>query len=641
MWSWTLLLTLWCVAVRGLLYPAESETRQVRSLDGLWQFRLDEAGVGETERWFAMNALPEPTIPMPVPASFNDVTQNISIHDYIGWVWYARDFFIHNTAPRWVLRFQAAHYETRVWVNGQSAVNHSGGHLPFEANIIPFIPSGANYTKVRVVVAVNNTLSPTTLPPGELIFHNPTYIEQDAPFDFFNYAGIDRSVILYSTSSAYIEDIAIDTHSIDYDDQQVATSAILNYSITIAGGNQTNALRVLIELLDVNGVVVAYHTDTQSHLTVNKPNLWEPCGMNHTHPCSEESYLYTLRVTLHNDSSPADVVDIYRVPHVGIRTIRLTNSQFLVNERPFYFHGANAHEDSDIRGKGFDSALLSKHFNLYGWLHSNSFRTSHYPYADEFYYMADRFGIAIIGEVPAVGLGKASYFSEATQNHHKQVITEMINRDRNHPSILMWSLANEPAADLDEAKNYFSALVNFTRPIAAGRPITFVTFHRPNNDQCVQFFDVICINRYFGWSDNFGRFDQVPAELQKDLDGWRSLYPTKPIIFSEYGAETIPGLHSDPPLMFTEEYQKDFYTTYHAFFDNASSILHPNTGYLIGELPWNMFDFATRQSIKRVEGLNHKGLFTRQRQPKAVAFIIKNRYEQLESIPTAPRRTFQ
>jgi beta-glucuronidase len=150
---------------------------------------------------------------------------------------------------------------------------------------------------------------------------------------------------------------------------------------------------------------------------------------------------------------------------------------------------------------------------------------------------------------------------------------------------------------------------------------------------------VICINRYFGWSDNFGRWDQVAEELKKDLDGWRSLYPKKPIIFSEYGAETISGLHSDPPLMFTEEFQKDYYTTYHAIFDNISSILHPNTGYLVGELPWNMFDFATRESVKRVSGFNNKGLFTRQRQPKAAAFVIKNRYEQLELIPTPPPKT--
>jgi hypothetical protein len=73
--------------------------------------------------------------------------------------------------------------------------------------------------------------------------------------------------------------------------------------------------------------------------------------MNHTHPCTEESYLYTLQVTLCNDASQTDVIDIYCIPHIFIRTIRLTDSKFLVNERPFYFHGANAHEDSDIRGK--------------------------------------------------------------------------------------------------------------------------------------------------------------------------------------------------------------------------------------------------------------------------------------------------
>ncbi len=222
-----LLLTVWCLAIHGLLYPTESETRQIRSLDGLWQFRLDEDGVGETERWFAMANLPEPTILMPVPFSYNDITQNITIHRHIGWVWYARDFFIHNTAPRWVLRFGAAHYETCVWVNGQSAVNHSGGHLPFEVDITSFIPQVVSYSKVRIVVAVNNTLTPTTIPPAQLVIHSPTYRELQNQFDFFNYAGIDRSVILYSTAKTYIEDITIDTQTIDFDSQHVATSAVL------------------------------------------------------------------------------------------------------------------------------------------------------------------------------------------------------------------------------------------------------------------------------------------------------------------------------------------------------------------------------------------------------------------------------
>ena len=630
-WACFLILTIYVTINYGLLYPAESETRQVRQLDGIWSFRLDEAGAGESEKWYALPNLPEPTIPMPVPASYNDVTQNVTIHRHIGWVWYARDFHIHVTAPRWVLRFQAAHYESRVWVNGQSAVNHSGGHLPFEADITPFLPAGVNTSRVHVVVAINNTLTPTTLPPGELHIHNPTYRELETPFDFFNYAGIDRSVVLYSTAKSYIDDIGIETQSIDFDSQHVAQSATLNYTVTI-GGAQSNALRVLVQLIDATGVIVANNSDSQSRFVVENPHLWEPCGMNYTHPCTEESYLYTLQVTLYNEGAFNDPVDVYRINHVGIRTIRLTDSKFLVNERPFYFHGANAHEDSDIRGKGFDHVILAKHFNLYGWLHGNSFRTSHYPYAEEFYHMADRYGIAIIGETPAVGLRKPNYFSAATLAHHKQVVTEMISRDRNHPAVLMWSLANEPLSEAPEAEAYFSAVANFTRPLAAGRPITYVISASYSGDRGIQFFDMICINRYFAWYSQSGRLDQIPSLVTEELANWRQRFPTKPILMSEYGADTVPGLHSDPPFMFTEDYQRDFYLAYHASFDNVSSIIHPDRGFFVGELPWNMFDFATDQSVTRVGGLNRKGLFTRQRQPKAAAFIIKNRYEYLETV---------
>jgi beta-glucuronidase len=151
----------------------------------------------------------------------------------------------------------------------------------------------------------------------------------------------------------------------------------------------------------------------------------------------------------------------------------------------------------------------------------------------------------------------------------------------------------------------------------------------------MEFFDVIAINRYVAWYSDFGRLDQITNIISADLAAWRQVYPTKPIFVSEYGADTIPGLHNDPPFMFTEEYQKDFYAAYHVAFDNVSSLLHPDTGFFIGEIPWTMFDFVTDQNTIRVGGYNHKGLCTRQRQPKAAAFLIKNRYEQFELVPTS------
>ncbi len=115
-----------------------------------------------------------------------------------------------------MLRFQAARYESHIYVNGQLAVNHSGGHLSFEVDIIPFIPSGASYSKMRVVVAFNTTLTSATLPPGKLHGKSPADRELETPFNFFNYGGIDQCVILYSTSSTDIQDIAIDTQNIAF-----------------------------------------------------------------------------------------------------------------------------------------------------------------------------------------------------------------------------------------------------------------------------------------------------------------------------------------------------------------------------------------------------------------------------------------
>jgi beta-glucuronidase len=231
---------------------------------------------------------------------------------------------------------------------------------------------------------------------------------------------------------------------------------------------------------------------------------------------------------------------------------------------------------------------------------------------------------------------KLNIFSQTTLNHHQQITAGMINRDRNHPSVVMRCLANEPACTLPESVPYFSVLVNYTRAIAAGRPLTFVTDLGASNDKCMGFFDVVSINRYYSWYSDYGRLDQIPSLLSGDLSDWWYVHPTKPILMSEYGADTIPGLHNDSPFMFTEEYQKDFYIAHHGVFDSVSSLIHPDSSYFIGELPWTMFDFGTEQSIIRVGSLNRKGLFTRQRQPKAAAFLIKDLYQQLESIPTPP-----
>ncbi|XP_014869589.1 beta-glucuronidase-like [Poecilia latipinna] len=135
------------------------------------------------------------------------------------------------------------------------------------------------------------------------------------------------------------------------------------------------------------------------------------------------------------------------------------------------------------------------------------------------------------------------------------------------------------------------------------------------------FVDVICVNSYFSWYHDPGHVEVIPLQLNTQFEDWYGKYK-KPIIQSEYGADVVPGLHNDPPVMFTEEYQKVVLQQYHGVFDQKRK------KYVIGELIWNFADFMTTQGITRVVG-NKKGIFTRQRQPKAAAFILKERYWRL------------
>jgi len=322
-----------------------------------------------------------------------------------------------------------------------------------------------------------------------------------------------------------------------------------------------------------------------------------------------------------------DNFDIYRM-EIGIRTVRVEGKQFLINEKPFYFKGFGKHEDSDIRGKGLDQVINIKDFNLLKWIGANSFRTSHYPYSEEILFLADQYGIAVIEEAPAVGLNlwnrNEKVFTEGrvdgkTLEHHLEIMRELIARDKNHPSVIMWSVANEAATYEDGAEEYFRRVIEETRRLDPTRPITIVENTKASETKVSKYVDVICVNRYYSWYTDSGDLSVIEYQLERDLREWYELY-RKPIILSEFGADAISGFHSDPPLMFTEEYQQEMIKRFVGVLDRLD--------FVVGEHIWNFADFMTKQSITRVVG-NKKGVFTRNRQPKMVAHFLKERWSKL------------
>ncbi|XP_047235654.1 beta-glucuronidase [Girardinichthys multiradiatus] len=603
----------------GMLFPRESSSREVKELNGLWVFRADRSpnrNQGFERAWYKSRlAETGPVIDMPVPASYNDITQDPTLRDFIGWVWYEREVtvparWITDEGIRVVLRVGSAHYYSVVWVNGVKVTEHEGGHLPFEAEIGTLLRKEP-IILCRITIAVNNTLTLHTLPPGSIQYMNDRtrypdgFFVQNTNFDFYNYAGIHRPVLLYTTPKAYLDDITVVTDFMD-------NTGLVRYSVSVQGAASAT---VKVTLMDTGGHCVASSNEPSGVLKVADVNLWWPYLM-HENP----GYLYSLEVRLMAADERSTYEDVYALP-VGIRTVNVTSTQFLINNKPFYFHGVNKHEDADIRGKGLDWPLVVKDFNLIKWLGANSFRTSHYPYAEEILQMCDRHGIVVIDESPGVGIKDIRSFGNASLTHHLAVMDELVRRDKNHPSVVMWSVANEPASEMPPAENYFKMLILHTKALDPTRPVTYITASNYAWDKGAPFVDVICVNSYFSWYHDPGYVELISLQLNTQFEDWYGKYK-KPIIQSEYGADAVPGIHNDPPVMFTEEYQKVVLQNYHNVFDQKRK------QYVIGELIWNFADFMTTQGITRVVG-NKKGIFTRQRQPKAAAFLLKERYWKL------------
>ncbi|KAL2859266.1 glycosyl hydrolases family 2, TIM barrel domain-containing protein [Aspergillus pseudodeflectus] len=597
------------------LKPKITPTRELISLDGLWSFALAQEGNSTAKPWAA--PLPK-SLECPVPASYNDIFVDRNIRDHVGWVYYQREVTVPRgwSNERYLVHVEAATHEGRIYINDDLVAEHEGGYTPFEADITALVSAGE---KFRLTIAVNNELTMQTIPPGSIEVSDITGRRvQTYRHDFFNYAGLARSVWLYSVPrEQFIRDVSVVT---DVEGE----TGLIRYNVTTSEGTTGD---VRIAVVDEEGKTVATASGVNGTARIESVHLWQPGA----------AYLYDFTVTIVDSSD--SVIDSYTLP-VGIRTVSIRGTQFLINNTPFYFTGFGKHEDSSVRGKGHDQAYMVHDFQLLDWIGANSFRTSHYPYAEEVLEFADRHGIVVIDETAAVGmafslsagLGAASSsltfspetINNETRRNHAQAIRELVARDKNHPSVVLWSIANEPASFEEGARGYFEPLVEVAREAdPAGRPVAFVNVGQATykTDKISDLFDVLCLNRYYGWYSQTGVLEEAEVALEEELRGWVELYD-KPIIITEYGADTVAGLHSVMAVPWSEEFQVQFLDMYHRVFDQFEAI--------VGEHVWNFADFQTSMGIIRVDG-NKKGVFTRDRRPKAAAHKLRERWTQLGS----------
>ena len=590
-----------------MLYPVLNAKRKRYSLDGVWNFKQGEYVPGVDPRLSTEDL-------MVVPSSFNDVAVESEKRYFIGDNWYERTFAVPSfeSDEELVLRFGSVTHQAKVYVNGQLLGEHIGGFTPFEVRI----PEELTREKELLIsVCANNILDHTTLPVGN-------YSEEKLPdgtvkkkvsenFDFFNYAGIQRPVQLLVLPKARIEDIVV---TYDVHENDATVKVVVEH--TANGGTAK------VTLLDEDGEVVA-KGEAGSELEIVNVRRWEVL----------DAYLYTAKVELF---AGEELVDEYE-ELFGVRTVRVENGQFLVNDKPVYFKGFGKHEDSYVNGRGFNEAVNLMDLNLMKNVGANSYRTAHYPYSEEMMRLSDRMGFLVIDEVPAVGL--FANFTAAlsmnsggtkpiktwefyqTMENHKLALKELVARDKNHACVVLWSVANEPDGAGEGADKYFEPLVKYVKELdPQKRPTTVVNIMMatPEQDLISPLIDVLCLNRYYGWYLNHGDIEGARVGLRKELKEWQEKYPDKPIIMTEYGADTLPGYHSNWDVQYTEEYQERFHQMSHEVFDELENF--------VGEHVWNFADFETNSyALIRIQG-NHKGLFTRDRNPKSIVKLFRNRW---------------
>ncbi|MBR4163862.1 MAG: beta-glucuronidase [Solobacterium sp.] len=595
--------------MESLLYPCINACRKSVCLDGLWKMQFDPSSCGKESGW--MNGLPD-SFSMPVPGSFADLFTEKEYRDYCGDFWYETKFFLEKQEGKEIyLRFGSVTHRAEVYVNGKYAGAHEGGFTPFVINITDLVTQDA---RNRIVVKVNNELNETSIPCGATAVLSDGRKIAKPYFDFFNYSGIQRSVYLVFVPKESI---------LDYDTVVTleGTDARVDYAIQTSGSHE-----VVTEIFDRKGNKVAENKGKEGALFIENAHLWN----------LDDPYLYSIVFRIVDGDQ-----DIDKYPaRLGIRTIQVQGKKILLNGEEIYLKGYGKHEDFEVIGRTFNYSVAKRDFALMKWSGANCFRTSHYPYAEEWYQMADEEGILIIDEVPAVGMmrslmnfaaagagGKDTRFFMADivpqlQENHKQAIREMIQRDKNHPSVIAFSIFNEPETTYQEAYDYFKPLFDYARTLdRQNRPLTGALLVNSTPDKCCchTLCDFISLNRYYGWYIAGGPdLPEAEKAFRREMDAWNTVCENKPLIFTEFGADTSAFEHKLPSVMWSQEYQNEYYEMNFRVMDSYD--------FVKGELVWNFADFQTTEGIMRVNG-NKKGIFTRNRQPKDAAFLLKKRWE--------------
>jgi beta-glucuronidase len=490
-------------------------------------------------------------------------------------------------------------YHAKVWLNGELLGENVGGYLPFEFDITGKVNGSANH----LVLRVDNRPRIDWLPAAQQI-------------EWVQYGGILQPVRLESKARIFLSDLTIKaipqgngasvSCSVAVNTHDGADAAGVVLKVTIADGERSEPGVPLASTAAPAVPAGAGMTPRQDvTLTLSRATPWSP----------ESPTLYILIATLEQAGAEIDRV----VSPFGIRTIAARGRQLLLNGQPLKIRGVNRYDEYGRFGPNPPRSLVEDELRLMKRAGVNLIRT-HYPQAPEFLALCDHLGILFLEELPINWWGVDWFSKEGVVQDAKildralPMLETMIRRDRNHPSIIIWSMANESKTDNAVGIKVIRSLIRRTRELDPTRLVTFVTAPGSVREHTAyEDADLVATNMYYGsLSEPLAeRRDQLDLRVRKPteehLHQVLDTFPGKPLLITEFGAVGVPGMRGD--VRSTEDFQADVVRATWAAIAGVPDVS--------GGVLWSWADYHHRRRFQANGAFGAFGAVTVDRKPKA------------------------
>lgn len=562
-----------------------SPPRERIPLDGLWRFQMDYADLGEKDGWSFPAHDHQAWGRVEVPRAWD--LYETALWGYEGLGWYACELPGELARPDRVqiLRFERVNYHTKVWLNGELLGENRDGWMPFEFDVSGRLrPDRTNC----LVLRVDNRPRPEWLPGGQRI-------------EWVQYGGILGPVTLENRADTHVADLTI-----------VASSPEVRCTVTITSRVE-RSVQLLLRVEDIEVVTnltvrAGAVTAPTLLLRLNAARWWSP----------QTPHLYLLDTELRSGGAVLD----RRAERFGLRRIEVAGRQILLNGEPLHFRGVNRYDEYAPYGPNPPRSLVIEDLHAMRRAGVNAVRV-HYPQSPELNALYDELGFLLIEELPinwwqlhphGVGTSENDILEPALAT-----LERMIRRDKNHPCLVIWSMANESPTHTPLGIRTLRTLIRRTRELDPTRLVTFVASHGDlRRHAAFAEADLVGANVYAGtlhepMANRLAEVEEHVYRATRDyLREAVQAFPDKPLLVTEFGTKGVRGLRGDAP--FTEDMQAEcIRAAWRAIWENAE---------LAGGVLWCWADYYHRRDFIEYAAFGPYGVVTVDRKPKRALEVL-------------------